>query len=78
MSFKSFITIKDALESNVTNETFESLSKNEFRNKKQTKKNVKVKKKREELIIAKTILKIKKRKTLNKEMSKNKYDLIKR
>lgn len=53
-------------------------SSNELRNKKRTKKEKKDKRKRKETIIAKTILKKKKRKMLNDEIDRNDHDLMKR
>jgi len=53
------------------------LSKNKLCNKKQTKKKDKNKQKQDRIDIAKTILKTKQQKILNKEIDRNKHSLIK-
>jgi len=73
-----FFAINILLEdSNTIDETQILLSKNEFRNKKRTKKEDKNKRKRDKIDIAKAILKTKRRKTLNKKIDRNKHNLIK-
>jgi len=75
--FKSFAI--DALleDSNIIDETRTLLSKNKLRNKKQAKKEDKDKRKRDKTSIARAILKTKRQKILNKEIDRNKHNLIK-
>jgi len=68
-------SIDKVAKSNSINKKATLSSKNELRNKKQTKKNAKEKQKQDETIIARTILKAKRQKILDKE--KNKHNLIK-
>jgi len=75
--FKSFAIDALLKDSNIINEIQTLLSKNELRNKKQTKKENKDKRKQDKTSIAKTILKTKQQKTFNKEINRNKYNLIK-
>jgi len=78
-SSKSFVkSIDEATKSNSTNEKVTSSSKNELRSKKRAKKDAKEKRKRDETIIARVILKAKRRKTLDEEIDKNEHDLMKR
>jgi len=64
-------------DSNIFNETQILLSKNKLRNKKQAKKENEDKRKQDKTNIAKTILKTKKQKALDKEIDRNKHSLIK-
>jgi len=75
--FKSFAI--DALleDSNIIDETRTLSSKNKLRNKKQAKKEDKDKRKRDKTSIARAILKTKRQKILNKEIDRNKHNLIK-
>ena len=77
MSFKSFAINILSENLNIIDKTQILLSKNKFCSKKQTKKKDKNKQKQDRTNIAKTILKTKQQKILNKEIDRNKYSLIK-
>jgi len=78
MSSKSFAkSINSASKSNSIDEKFALSLEDELRSKKQAKKDAK-KRTRGEIVIAKTILKAKRRVMLNQEIDRNEHDLIKR
>jgi len=77
VSFKSFAINILSENLNIIDKTQILLSKNKFCSKKQTKKKDKNKQKQDRTNIAKTILKTKQQKILNKEIDRNKYSLIK-
>jgi len=71
-------SIDEIAKSNSIDEESTSSSKDELRNKKRAKKDAKGKRKRDRTIIARVILKAKRRKALDEEIGKNEYDLMKR
>ncbi len=75
--FKLFAINALSKDLNTIDETQTLLLKNELYNKKQAKKKDKNKRKQDKTNIAKTILKTKQQKILNKEINRNKYNLIK-